>query len=149
MSARSMARASGLALSLALPLGLGGCGGTGAPEGPGNGTFSAIAPDEAVQYTGTEPFWGGAAERGMATYLTPERPEAPAFPVQRFAGNNGLGFSGSVDGASFDLTITPGACSDGMSDRTYPFTATLLIGSAQRQGCAWTERQPFTGPAAP
>lgn len=143
------ARATLVSASLALLLATGGCENADLPEGPGTGTFSAIAPDEAVQYTGTEPFWGGTAEDGMATYLTPERPEAPAFAVKRFAGNNGLGFSGTFDGAGFDLTITPGTCSDGMSDRSYPFTATLLVGAEQRQGCAWTERQPFTGPDAP
>ena len=69
--------------------------------------------------------------------------------MTRFAGNNGLAISGDPGTAAFDLSVTPGACSDGMSDRTYPFTATLLIGNEQRQGCAWTDSQPFTGPERP
>ena len=85
----------------------------------------------------------------MATYATPDNPDGSEFPVERFAGNNGLGISGDMDGQSFDLTITPGECSDGMSDRTYPYTATLLIGAEQRQGCAWTNSQPFSGPEMP
>lgn len=120
-----------------------------APQGPDTDTFDAIAEGEAVHYTGTEPFWGGVAGGGMATYSTPENPDGTEFPVERFAGNNGLGISGQLDGATFDLTITPGECSDGMSDRTYPYTATLLIGSEQRQGCAWTDSQPFSGPETP
>jgi len=36
-----------------------------------------------------------------------------------------------------------------MSDRTYPFTATLKIGDDTRNGCAWTEREPFSGPQHP
>lgn len=124
-------------------------GGGGAPEAPATDNFSGIAETESVHYTGTEPFWGGVAGGGMATYSTPEKPDGSEFPVTRFAGNNGLGFSGTLDGAGFDLTITPGECSDGMSDRTYPYTATLLVGSEQRQGCAWTDSQPFAGPETP
>ena len=92
---------------------------------------------------------GGMAGGGIASYATPEEPDGREFPVTRFAGNNGLAISGDLGTAAFDLTVTPGACSDGMSDRTYPFTATLLIGNEQRQGCAWTDSQPFTGPERP
>ncbi|QYJ07014.1 COG3650 family protein [Qipengyuania flava] len=112
-------------------------------------TFDAIADGEVVHYTGTEPFWGGAAGGGMATYSTPDNPGGSEFAVKRFAGNNGLGISGEVDGSAFDLTITPGECSDGMSDRSYPYTATLLLGSEQRLGCAWTDSQPYSGDEAP
>ena len=137
--------------TLCAALALAGCSGKDDP-GPGSlqsSTFDGIADAEVVHYTGTEPFWGGAAGSGMATYSTPENPDGAEFPVDRFAGNNGLGISGTIGGAGFDLTITPGECSDGMIDRTYPFTATLLIGNEQRQGCAWTESQPFTGPEMP
>ena len=128
-----------------------GCGADNgsAPEASATGTFDAIAATEEVHSTGTEPFWGGVAGAGVATYSTPENPDGSEFPVERFAGNNGLGISGEVDGKKFDLTITPGECSDGMSDRTYPYTATLLLGDEQRQGCAWTNAQPFSGPENP
>ena len=111
--------------------------------------FDAIGPDETVQFTGTEPFWGGDASEGQLRYTTPENIDGVVIPVDRFAGNNGLSFSGSLEGADFDMTVTPGDCSDGMSDRTYPFVATLQIGEETRSGCAWTQGMPFTGPAAP
>ncbi|WP_417320880.1 COG3650 family protein [Erythrobacter aureus] len=133
-------------IPLCAALALAGCSGNDDP-GPGSlqsSTFDGVADTEMVHYTGTEPFWGGAAGGGMATYTTPENPDGAEFPVERFAGNNGLGISGTMDGVGFDLTITPGECSDAMSDRSYPFTATLLIGNEQRQGCAWTDSQPFT-----
>lgn len=126
------------------------------PEGPGGtsseapGTaFSAIAMDETVNFTGTEPFWGGEVTGETLTYSTPENIEGTMIRVERFAGNNGLGYSGTLDGESFDMTVTPGECSDGMSDRTYPFTVTLQIGAEQRNGCAWSERTPFSGPESP
>ena len=92
---------------------------------------------------------GDSAGGGLALYATPENPDGSEFAVERFAGNNGLGISGRLDGAAFDLMITPGECSDGMSDRTYPYTATLLVGDEQRQGCAWTDSQAFGEPELP
>lgn len=111
--------------------------------------FAAIGAGETIRFTGTEPLWGGTVTGGKLVYSTPENQQGEAIAVRRFAGNNGLGFSGVRGGAPFDMTITPGACSDGMSDRTYPFTVTLKLGEEQRNGCAWTDRTPFTGPANP
>ena len=85
----------------------------------------------------------------MLTYTTPENQEGATFPVKRFTGQGGLGFSGTLDGAAFDMTVTPGTCSDAMSDRSYPYTVTLQIGEETRRGCAWTDAQPFEGPRMP
>lgn len=108
--------------------------------------FEGIAESETIRLTGTEPFWGGEIAGGTMTYTTPDNQSGTQVPVERFAGFNGLAFSGEMDGATFDLTITPAECSDGMSDRTYPYAATLMVDGGQRSGCAWTEVQPFTGP---
>jgi uncharacterized membrane protein len=116
---------------------------------PKGDVFSAIAPDEAITLTGTEPFWGITIEDGQASYADPDHPEARSFAVSRFAGNNGLGFSGDWDGAPVTISVTPGQCSDGMSDRTYPYVATIALGEETLRGCGYTDRQPFTGPAAP
>ena len=62
---------------------------------------------------------------------------------------SGLGLSGTYAGGKFDMVVTKGTCSDGMSDRQYPFTVTLEVGSETRFGCARTETHPFTGPARP
>ena len=58
-------------------------------------------------------------------------------------------YSGALNGNAFDMTVTPGQCSDGMSDRTYPFTVTLKIADETRGGCAWTDRMRFTGSENP
>ena len=57
-----------------------------------------------------------------------QRLEGPS--PSRFAGRGGLSYSGTIDGRSFDMAVTPAECSDGMSDRTYPFVVTLRIGGA-------------------
>ena len=126
----------------------------GSPPAPvattgGQAPFAAIVPAESIRLVGTEPFWGGTLRGSELLYSTPENQAGESIAVRRFAGNNGLGFSGMRDGKPFDLTITPGTCSDGMSDRSYPFTATLKLGEEQRNGCAWTDRMPFSGTQTP
>lgn len=111
--------------------------------------YDGISPGETVHFIGTEPFWGGEAAGDTLTYTTPENIDGTAIAVERFAGRNGLSFSGTLEDASFDMMITPGECSDAMSDRTYPFTVTLRIGEEVRNGCAWTDTQPFEGPEHP
>ena len=115
----------------------------------GQAPFAAIAPAETIRLVGTEPFWGGTIRGNEMLYSTPENQAGESIAVRRFAGNNGLGFSGTWDGMPLDLTITPGTCSDGMSDRSYPFVATLKLGDEQRNGCAWTDRMPFSGTESP
>lgn len=118
-------------------------------HGTSQQAFDAIAEDETIRLVGTEPFWGGTVTRGSFVYTYPENQAGETIAVERFAGNSGLGFSGTRGGKPLDLTITRGTCSDGMSDRTYPYTATLRLAEEQRNGCAWTDRRPFTGPANP
>jgi len=110
--------------------------------------FDGIAEDAQITVGGTEPFWGlsitPAGSSYEARYSSPELPEGETFPVSRFAGNNGLGFSGEWAGAPVTLALTPGDCSDAMSDRIYPFTATLQLDEVTLFGCAHTDAQPFT-----
>jgi uncharacterized membrane protein len=111
--------------------------------------FDGNAADEIITLAGTKPFWGMTIANDVATYTTPENTDGSVFEVSRFAGNNGLGFSGRLDGADVVIAVTPGECSDGMSDRTFPYTATVVLGEQRLAGCGHTDRQPFTGPAAP
>lgn len=145
MSSRKPAAAA-LALLLAACHGHGGSGdGSEIRDEPGT-AFDAVRAEETLRFTGTEPFWGGTVTGDRLVWQTPEDQQGTEIPVRRFAGNHGLGFSGTLAGQGFDMAVTPGACSDGMSDRTYPFTVTVTIGQAMRSGCAWTDRRPFTGP---
>lgn len=111
--------------------------------------FDGIGAGEVIRFTGTEPFWGGRVEGSALTYTTPDNIDGTAITVERFAGNHGLGLSGKLDEAAFDMTVTPGKCSDGMSDRIYPMTVTLSIGGDIREGCGWTDKRPFSGPENP
>jgi uncharacterized membrane protein len=118
-------------------------------NGEDTAPYSGIAEDETVHFTGTEPFWGGEVAGKTLTYKTPEHQDGDVVVVERFAGRGGISFSGAIEGAELEMTVTPLECSDGMSDRTYPFTVTLKLADETRNGCGWTERQPFSGPAHP
>ena len=115
--------------------------------------FDGIAPQAEITVLGNEPFWGLSikpqGDSYTATYSNPENIEGTVFPATRFAGNNGIGFSGEMEGKAVQLALTPGACSDTMSDRSYPYTATLSIGDETLFGCAYTSDEPFTGDEAP
>ena len=116
---------------------------------PGNAQddqpFSGIGESEMLSLTGTEPFWSGEIVGRQLTYTTPEDMDGTRVAVSRFAGRGGLSYSGELSGQPLDIAITPAPCSDGMSDRSYPFTVTLQIGEEQRNGCGWSDAQPFTG----
>jgi uncharacterized membrane protein len=56
-----------------------------------------------------------------------------------------VSWSGTFKQQPFTLAVTEGKCSDGMSDRTYPLTATLMVEGQQRDGCAWSDKRGVTG----
>jgi len=116
---------------------------------PQGKTFDGITPAEMITLTGTEPFWAIQIEGNEAIYSNPEHPEGLAFAVARFTGNNGLGLSGTLFAEPVTITLTPGQCSDGMSDRTFPYVATVALGEETLRGCGYTDKQPYTGDAAP
>ena len=139
--------------ALLLPMLLGACQPGGNADIPGDSSdtrpFSGIGAAETLHFVGTEPFWGGEVTGTALRYSTPENQDGTAIMVKRFGGRGGLSFSDALEGAAFDMTVTPGRCSDGMSDRTFPFVVTLRLGEETRNGCGWTEAAPFEGPAAP
>lgn len=111
--------------------------------------YAGIAADEKLSLLGTEPFWGIEITGENATYSSPEELNGVAFEVTRFAGNNGLGYSGELEGRAVQIAITPGECSDAMSDRSYPFTATVTWGDTTLYGCGYSNIQSFTGDESP
>jgi uncharacterized membrane protein len=149
-----MKRGSASALFLMLCACHSGAGDTEGQAGvPGDTTdtrpYMGIAEHETLRFTGTEPFWSGKVAGGVLTYATPEQPDGDTIAVQRFAGRNGVSYSGTWDGKTFTLAATPGECSDGMSDRRYPFAVTVILGEETRHGCGWTGNKPFAEPQQP
>lgn len=106
--------------------------------------FHGLSEAETLHFLGTEPFWNGEVRGDALTYSTPATPAGTKVAVTRFAGRNGLGLSGTLGDRTFDMTVTPGDCSDGMSQRRFPFTVTLRLGDEVREGCGWTDAKRFT-----
>ena len=145
----SQAKNARLAISTGLMLVLAACNGTGENGLPGDAEddqpFSGIGEEEIIHLSGAEPFWSGEIASGLLTYSTPADSDGQRIAIERFAGRGGLSFSAEVDGEALDLMITPAPCSDGMSERNYPFTVTMEWGEIQRNGCGWTNVQPYEG----
>ena len=104
---------------------------TAAPPAP-------IAPIVAANLhaRGTEPFWSAQIESDMLTYTTPEDQNGRKVKVERRDTAIGAVFSGKLDDAELILTLAKRTCNDGMSDRVYPLSAVLTLGSERHQGCA-------------
>lgn len=135
---------------ICLAAALSACGANGEDPKPGDvPVFNGIEEGEIVTALGTEPFWTARIEGPTLIYSTPEDIEDAKVAIQRFAGNGGLGISGELNGSPLQLAITPGECSDGMSERTYPYTATLALGDQNLLGCAYTDTQKFAGEENP
>lgn len=108
------------------------------PAAPGL-ELGGIPLDQPLRALGTEPFWGVDVTADALVYSGVDRPE------QRVP-HDGVDLMGTVatwrgtatDGTPMTLTLMVTECSDGMSDRTYPLTARLVVGRETLNGCAAT-----------
>lgn len=116
------------------------------PETPEAPPGVATGPDLlAIRYRalGTEPFWGVEV---TADSLVLERPDADPLrfrvtKIRRWAGNDVL--SGVNDRRSIEVTIERRPCNDGMSDRQYRFSSSVVVDDERLTGCAF-ERPPVS-----
>ena len=100
-----------------------------------------IERSEEFRVVGTEPFWGMSISKRGIVYSTPEsRPRS--FPY--VAPMSAQGRPADVVRV-YRLQSKPNTllvinkvtvCSDGMSDKQYPYSATLILDNTVRQGCA-------------
>lgn len=85
---------------------------------------------------GTEPFWALHVSDERMRYSTPEDQEGQSVPFTReVAADREVMLKAELDGKPLVLTGRIAECSDGMSDREYPFTVELRIGNEIRKGC--------------
>ena len=86
---------------------------------------------------GTEPFWGAEIDGRCITYKTPEDQAGTRVWTKVRASAQATVWDGALRGNQFQLTVKPKAdCSDGMSDKVYPFEAVLRVEGETRSGCA-------------
>lgn len=137
-------------IAACLALTVAGCGANPAPEPtettpePTTGPAPVLTalPGESrfpqsFRALGTEPFWAVHVSEGKLRYMTPEDQEGRQIDIQREqTEGDELALTGTLEGEALTLSVTVEPCSDGMSDRNYPFAATLRLGEATLNGCA-------------
>lgn len=81
---------------------------------------------------GTEPFWALEIRETSLKFTRPDAPDvtAPNPGPKLEPGKAVWPAQGLV------ITLTEGQCSDGMSDRTYPWFAEVTVGIDMYKGCA-------------
>jgi uncharacterized membrane protein len=92
------------------------------------------APIDAL---GTEPFWRLQIRADHLTLARPDHQELRAT----HSGAEGRGAAGvwqarTPAGPALVVTVTKQACSDGMSDLSYPYAATVEVEAQVLRGCA-------------
>ena len=93
------------------------------------------APLQIFRAFGTEPFWNVNVEDATLTYTTPEDQTGVVMQGERRPVTGGVEIAGNHDGKAFVLTVSPGDCSDGMSDNRYELIAIFRFGDAEYRGC--------------
>lgn len=93
-------------------------------------------PTARYRFTGNEPFWGGTIDGTTILYQTPEDQAGQTIAATVTTEGATTRYSGTLEGRPFVLKLTPGTCSDGMSDTVYPLHAVLAVRGEARQGCA-------------
>lgn len=87
---------------------------------------------------GTEPFWSVTLDGTRLKLLRPGEPDLVAqAPGAAIRPGQATWAATSGDGQRLAVTLYVSPCSDGMSDRAYPMTAEVTLGSAPTlRGCA-------------
>ena len=134
-------------LLLAASLGLAGCTMTASPvpttaatpiqeapmakRAPGDAT----PPMSVFRAFGTEPFWNVNVEGDTLTFTAPDDQAGIAMQGTRRTRGDTLELSGTHGGKPFVLEVSPGECSDGMSDNVYALSARFRFGDMDYAGC--------------
>ena len=124
---------------------------TAPSSGPAGPPPSAIGATFALpmRLVGTEPFWGATITADSISLSGADRPHL-RFPAggREVTGAGVRWRTQTSAGDPVEVTLLRETCSDGMSDRSYPFHATVVIGSETLSGCAMTESE-FMRPPRP
>lgn len=111
-------------------------------ESPAQNELAADVPAD-LQAIGTEPFWSVKVEGDVLVYTTPETMDAPRrLQATRSIDAEGLHLAGGNGDAGFRLDVRRATCSDGMSDREYPFSVSLRLDGKTAKGCAFDPASP-------
>jgi uncharacterized membrane protein len=121
------------------------CGGGEAPVDdstgrPGETTSvaaAAILSARPLRALGTEPFWALDIEGSELRFRTPDDTAGIRFPATApSAAGDTVSWIATRDTITIEARVWPGKCSDGMSDREYPYTVRVSVPGTLYEGCA-------------
>lgn len=128
-------------VGLGLVLALGACD-TSAPVKPAGekapeAKLGSVVLDAPIRALGTEPFWHVDIEAtGLVLTRIDQQPLTAPNKGFEIKGNVAHWASALPDQTPFKVTLTGADCSDGMSDRIYPLSAMIEVGTKTLTGCA-------------
>lgn len=99
-------------------------------------SVNGVNLDQPLTAVGTEPFWDLKFGRGDLFFHVNEARLRGRFVRPRITRGKAVWTTRTTGGRPMIVTVTPGPCSDGMSDRTYPLTVRVAIGPDRYEGCA-------------
>jgi uncharacterized membrane protein len=86
---------------------------------------------------GTEPFWALDIDSTGLRFRTPDDTVGTRWPpVTPSVEGDTIRWAGETEHAPVEVHIWPGRCSDGMSDRVWPYVAVVRVEGATYRGCA-------------
>ena len=127
---------------LALGLTLVACSGpvpteTEAPPAPAPAMLGDVDLNQPLRALGTEPFWSVEITAQNLAYTAVDAVEVRASnPGPTVQGTTAVYAAAAPDGTALVVTLIATEGSDGMSDRVYPLTARVELGSQTLNGCA-------------
>jgi uncharacterized membrane protein len=86
---------------------------------------------------GTEPFWDIGVDGGWFRFTSAGDEKPRAARVTRREASGTLRFAGMLGEWRMRAVIRRARCSDGMSERVYPYTLTLTLDGRTLSGCAY------------
>jgi uncharacterized membrane protein len=96
--------------------------------------------EPAFRLLGNEPFWNLQIDAAGLRFRTPEDTAGQVFGATRaILVGDSLRWNSVGDAGIIEAVVAPAQCSDGMSDKTWPFRARVVLGKTTYVGCA--ERQ--------
>lgn len=113
------------------------------PQGPDRKAApKADAPPAAIDFSqpmtarGNEPFWALAINGTQVTLTRPGHPDVTAQTPAPVIQAGRATWIAAAPGQQITITVYESPCSDGMSDRSYPLTAEVVLLNETLRGCA-------------
>ena len=101
-----------------------------------------LQPTEAIHLIGDEAGWAGEVVGGTLTWHSARHGKPAEVPVTRFAGRNGISYSGRLNDQALELAVSQTSCRAGGDVRRYALALTIQLGGQVLRGCGWSASHP-------